>query len=723
MDRSERPFESPPAANGGYLYRSLVEQVPAVVYIASNELLPRSLYVSPQCVEMFGRRPEDFLADRDFWSRCIHPDDRARVVGAWEEAVRTQRRFDVEYRWVRADGSVLRVHDTSTIVRDESGKPLFWHGLLDDITTVESTESALRESDARYRFLVENIPAVVYMVAPDDDRRTLYVSPQIEQALGYGRSEWLGQPDIWMELLHPDDRETTLARHDEHNQTGDSWSEEYRLITSDGRAVWFRDVANLVRDDDGQPLYWLGVQMDVTPLRLAQDRLREARDFLERRVRERTAELEEANELMALEIDERRRAEAELRDAEERYRALAENIPAVTYIWEVDPAPNRDPLSYTSPRIEQMLGYSVQEWRQGHAFCRSRVHPDDRQAVAAASLRSETTGEPFWLEYRYLHKDGHIVWVLDQAVLVSRDDDGRPALFQGLMMDITARKEAEAKAHESELRYRALALQVPAITWVFDPVLGETTYVSPQLTSMFGYTVEDWRTMDRWLETVHPDDRDPMRAFTSAAVGDGDPFEIEYRIVRRDGIVRWVRAQGAVVLRDASGRAKEYQGVVVDVTSSRQAQEKRLEALALYRTLVEQIPAATYIELAGQPPGEVHLAYISPQAAAIFGRSAEELMADPRHFADALHPDDRERALAADDHAGATGEPFDEEFRIVRPDGSFTRVHSWATLVRDDDGTPLFWHGITIDVTAQREPDGSQPALVPTERPGPSPER
>jgi PAS domain S-box-containing protein len=98
-------------------------------------------------------------------------------------------------------------------------------------------------------------------------------------------------------------------------------------------------------------------------------------------------------------------------------------------------------------------------------------------------------------------------------------------------------------------------------------------------------------------------------------------------------------------------------------------------------------------------------------------------MADPRHFADALHPDDRERALAADDHSGATGEPFDEEFRIVRPDGSFTRVHSWATLVRDDDGTPLFWHGITIDVTAQRDTDGSERAPASTERAAPGPAR
>jgi PAS domain S-box-containing protein len=698
----ERPIEEPGFRDDGALYRSLVEQLPAVVYIDSNEAPPRSLYVSPQCVEMFGRRPTEFLADRELWGRCIHPDDRARVFDVWEEAVGTQQRFEAEYRWVRPDGRLLWVHDTSVLVRSAGGQPLFWQGLLDDITAIKETERALRDSDARYRFLVENIPAAVYMVAPDDDRRTLYVSPQIARALGYEQDEWLDQPDIWMELLHPDDRESTLARHDEHNESGEPWNEEYRLIASDGRAIWFHDVANLVRDERGTPLYWLGVQMDVTQLRLTQDQLRAARDSLERRVLERTSDLEEANELMALEIEERRRAEAELRLAERRYRTLAENIPAVTYIWEVDPPSDRDPQFYTSPRIEQLLGYSVEEWHAGHDFSMSRVHPDDRAAVGTASLRSETTGEPFWMEYRYLHKDGHIVWVLDQAVLVSRRPNGRPALFQGLMMDITARKEAEAKAHESEVRYRALALQVPAITWVFDPVRGRTTYVSPQLTSILGYTLEDWATIDRWLETVHPDDRDRMRAFAATAVGAGEPFEIEYRIVRRDGIVRWMRAQGAVVSRDASGRANEYQGVVIDMTSTRHAQDKKMEALALYRAVVEQIPAATYIELAGSTPDHVQLAYLSPQIEAIFGRSAEDLLADPGHFARILHPDDRDRVLAADDHSGETGEPFDQEFRVIRPDGSIAWVHSLAALVRDEDGTPLFWHGVAIDITAQR---------------------
>jgi PAS domain S-box-containing protein len=471
--------------------------------------------------------------------------------------------------------------------------------------------------------------------------------------------------------------------------------------------VWFHDVANLVRDDAGRPLYWLGVQTDVTQLRLTQDQLRAARDDLELRVRERTSELEEANEMMSLEIAERRRAEAELRVAKQRYRALAENIPAVTYIWEVEPVPDSEPLYYTSPRIEQMLGYTVEEWHAGHDFCLSRVHPDDRDQLDAASVRSETTGEPFSMEYRYLHKDGHIVWVLDQAVLVSRGVDGRPALFQGLMTDITARKEAEALARDSELRYRALAEHVPAITWIFDAIPGETTYVSPQLTSMLGFAPEEWSTLDRWLATVHPGDRERMRRFAAGIVGSGDPFEVEYRVLRRDGTVRWIHSHGAVLSRDASGRPKEYQGLSIDVTSTRHAHEEQLQASALYRSLVEQIPAATYIELAGSSPDDVHLSYLSPQIEAIFGRSAEDLLADPGHFAKLLHPDDRERVLAADDRSGETGEPFDEEFRIVRADGTVAWVHSRAVLVRDADGAPLFWHGVAMDITSQRAAEAS----------------
>jgi PAS domain S-box-containing protein len=506
-----------------------------------------------------------------------------------------------------------------------------------------------------------------------------------------------------MELLHPDDREPTLAAHDRHNETGEPWSREYRLIASDGRAVWIRDVANLIRDDDWRPKHWLGVQLDITELKQVEEALRSARDELERRVHERTAELDEANELMGLEIGERRRAEHELRTTEHRYRVLAENIPAVTYIWQVE-SDRTEPRAYTSPRIEQLLGYTVDEWHRTPDFWMSRLHPDDRTAVLAATLRSETTGERFSMEYRYLSKVGDVVWVLDEAALLSRDASGKPELFQGVMLDITARKRAEAKANETELRFRSLAEQLPAIIYVVDVAGGKTgdvTYVSPQLTRILGYTHQEWRTTDHWLETVHPQDRDRVRNVALEAHRNAEPYSVEYRVLHRDGSLRWVRDQGVALSRDDAGRPRELQGFIVDITSTRRAEQELREAEARYRSVAEQMPAVTYIERPGGRPGEALLTYLSPQVERLLGRSAEELIADPGHFGRMLHPDDREAVLEQKARSEATGDPFDMEYRIIRDDGSIVWLHSRATLVRDEEDRPMFWHGVAIDVTAQ----------------------
>ena len=565
--------------------------------------------------------------------------------------------------------------------------------------------------EATYRALVENLPAVIYQMAPDDDRRTMYVSRHVETALGYSREEWLDQPDIWMELLHPDDREPTLAAHDLHNETGRPWSREYRLIANDGREVWFRDVATLVRDADGRPEYWLGVQLDITELKAAEAQLRAARDELELRVAQRTAELEEANALMALEIGERRRAEADLRAAEQRYRLLAEQIPAVTYVWEARRPADAKPGYYTSPRIEQLLGYTVDEWHVTADFWMSRLHPDDRQRVLAASLRSETTGEPFALEYRYLHKDGHIVWVADQAIPISQNEEGKPRFFQGVMLDVTARKEAERMAEETELRYRDLAEQVPGVIYVAEVNPAQPgyrlRYASPQLTTLFGYAPQDWDDTDSWLGTVHPDDRERVRAIDGKLDETGG-FEIEYRIVHREGGVRWVRDQARVLSKDALGRPAEIQGLMMDVTEARRLDRDRREVRRRYRSLVEAIPAITYLEYASpEAPGESRFAYVSPQIERILGFTPEEATGDPMFFERTLHPDDLDRMRAANVRAEATGETFDEEFRQRTKDGGYRWMHDRAVLVRDDEGTPRFWHGVTIDITDRKEAERS----------------
>ena len=464
-------------------------------------------------------------------------------------------------------------------------------------------------------------------------------------------------------------------------------------------------MATLVRGEDGYPRYWQGIQLDITELKEAEEELRRARDELEFRVLERTHELEEANEMMALEIGERRRVEGELRRAEADYRQVAERIPAVTYVWRVDQKPDEN--VYTSPQIERLLGFTPEEWSDPELWI-SRIHPDDRQRVLAATLRSSTTGEPFSMEFRYLAKDGHIVWVWDEAALLDRDERGRPRTFHGVLLDITKRKEAEAQASRSDQRFRALAEHIPAVIYSTDlhPELPDVSepYVSPQIEDMLGYTPDEWLSApDFWVQAVHPDDRERVLEAARRIERSGDAWSLEYRVMTKDGRAVWVNDRGRPLETDDAGLPRTVQGVLLDVTPRKRAEQELRDAERSYRMLVEQLPAVTYIELpAGEPSGPPHLVYISRQCERVLGYGPDELLTDPSLLVRMVHPQDRDRVSELNARTRQSGETFDAEFRIQTKDGRLVWVHRRAELAVDEEGSPLFWHGVTVDISAQR---------------------
>lgn len=690
-------------------YRRIIHQLGIVAY-----LMPPSgplAYIGPEVEALLGYPREDWLARPSFWRDILHPEDRERVLRDSERADRTGGPRSAEYRLIAKGGRTVWVRDEAVLVRGEGTGVPYWHGVFLDVTRQKATEQALRESETRYRALVESIPAIVYLAAPDDDRKSLYVSPQVEEILGYTQREWLEQPDIFMEVLHPDDREPTLAAHDLHNETGEPWSMEYRLIAADGRVVWFHDEARLVRDEAGRPLFWQGVRLDITRQKRAEEELRRAHAELERRVRQRTTELEEANEFLMLEVHERRRLERELREAERRYRTLVEQVPAVVYVWSVDP--DHPERGYTSPQIERLLGYGPEEWdalREG--LWLARLHPDDRDAVVEAARRSRELGEPFDMEFRYLARDGRVVWVHERAVLIERRPDGRPALFQGVMLDITARKEAEATARRAEERYRALAEQLPAIAYVWEPrqgpgPVGLVTYSSPQVERILGFTREEWLPEPGeglWESRIHPDDRARVLAAVERSATTGAPFDERYRLLAKDGRVVWILDKATLLSRDDRGRPAVFHGVMLDVTEQVEAEELVRQAEHRYRTLIERIPAITYLEEVDPAnPDRTRVLFVSPQVRQVLGYAPEEFLGDPQLAYRIVHPEDRERVLAEERRTNRSGEPFDLTYRVVARDGSVRWIQTQATCVRDDAGRPRYWHGVALDVTVLRE--------------------
>jgi PAS domain S-box-containing protein len=176
-----------------------------------------------------------------------------------------------------------------------------------DVTERHEAERALEAVETRYRTLVEQMPAVTHISALDETASTIYISPQVEQLLGYTPEEWMADPELWPRLLHADDRDAALRMNRRHNE-GEPLSIEYRLIHRDGREVWIREEAVVIRDDEGGGAFSQGVWLDITERKRREEEIHALNAELEARVAERTGQLEAANVNLLRAKDEAERA-------------------------------------------------------------------------------------------------------------------------------------------------------------------------------------------------------------------------------------------------------------------------------------------------------------------------------------------------------------------------------------------------------------------------------
>lgn len=249
-------------------YRALVEQIPAITYMEVHDRASptgqRTTYVSPQAARILGYAPSEFLQDPGLWGTLRHPADRPKVLAAERAADVTRQPFRAEYRMTARDGRQLWFRDDAVVIERSGTGDTLWQGVMVDITAEKTAEEQARRAELRYRSLVETLPAVVFIDELDERASNVYTSPQSESLLGYTTQEWDEDRDLWAKLLHPQDRERCLAAQARHVETAEPFDQTYRLIARDGRTLWIRDVAVIVHDEDGTPLYSQGFLLDIT---------------------------------------------------------------------------------------------------------------------------------------------------------------------------------------------------------------------------------------------------------------------------------------------------------------------------------------------------------------------------------------------------------------------------------------------------------------------------
>jgi PAS domain S-box-containing protein len=247
------------------LYRVVVENSHDM--IAVLDPMGRFVFASPSYEQALGYGPEE-LVDVSPIS-LVHPSDVQRASDALRQAVTSRSAAVVELRMRHKRGNWVSVEGTTTSVLDENGRLRSILMSFRDISERRSAEEELREAEARYRLLVEQLPLITYINAPGESGRWVYLSPQLEEILGYKPADWVSEYDSFVSAIHPDDREHVVAERAASGGKG-RIGLEYRLISKDERTVWVRDEAVVVRDLSGKPLYVQGYLLDISVEREAE---------------------------------------------------------------------------------------------------------------------------------------------------------------------------------------------------------------------------------------------------------------------------------------------------------------------------------------------------------------------------------------------------------------------------------------------------------------------
>lgn len=383
--------------------------------------------------------------------------------------------------------------------------------------------------------------------------------------------------------------------------------------------------------------------------------------------------------LFVVDISEARQVEQRLRESEQLHRTLLEkHVDGVALVID-------GKISYVNPAALRMTGYNDAELIGLDPA--ELVRAEDRQRVKTRILELFAGAEEAAGEYTALRRDGSTFPMEVRSRLIQLS--GRPVLLS-FLRDVARRKENEARLRDNEHRWRSILDALPDLVLVLD---ARGTYrhlftAQPELLveppgGLLGRTLH---------EVIPPELAERMQRVIDRAIESAQVQQLEYQLTIR-GKAKWFATR---VVPFGAHEDPCVLWVARDVSSERQFQDALQESESRFRQLASSIDEVFWLST----PDKSQMLYVSPAYETVFGRSCESLYASPRSFLDAIHPEDRRRVTSQLPMQAEGG--FDEEFRIVRGDGSQRWIRSRAFPVKDESGHIYRIAGLTEDITHQK---------------------
>ena len=623
--------------------------------------LPTLRFSSQEARRMFGVDLRASAEGMQVFMRAILPEYHARIEQLIRESGEMMERREIEYR-VAYDGGLRWLKSVIQPCQEESGT-LIWIGVTVDISAQKLAEAQAEMAERRLREITDNIPGVVYQIerSPDGIYRFNFASATMLALRGLRPDEAIGDGEAMFRSMHEDDRDRVREVVERSAETLEPYDVEYRVRMPDGRTEWMHGSANPVRLADGGT-QWNGFTSNVTRIKDTERKLERTERFI---------------------------------------RDITDNLPGFVYQLHQDADGGNRHISFVSAGIASH-GLTVEQALSGSGQAFSRVEPEDQPGLAAAINRSAQDQQAFRYDYRLRLPSGVIAWMRTQAVPQRQADGG--LVWNGMTFNVSEEKALHAEAQRAEQRLQSIADTLPGMVYQrVETAAGDIgfPFLSHAVEDLFGYTVEEvLRDPDLLRKQVLEEDELRLRLAFEASRGDGGPINVEFRVRRRDGALRWLRTT-ARPQPGSDAAFSVWNGFSQDITAEKQAQAR---VDALQRRLLEitaNVPCVV-LQWLRDFEGGLQLPFVSDGIYALSGVAREAAEVESESLLELVLPEDRQQLLASLEQAQRLQRPVFLDFRMRGTDGLLRWVRSSVSVPRADDGG-LVWSSAWQDITDIKE--------------------
>lgn len=509
-------------------YRNILENIEDGYFEA--DIAGSFTFFNNALCKMYGYPKEELIGMNSRQSST--KENAKKVFEAFNKIYKTGKPDKVfDYEIVRKDGAKRQLEVFASLKKDSADKPIGFRGIIRDITERTQAEEQLRESEEKYRLLVENSSEAIYIA---QDAMLKFVNQATLKLFGLSKEVLTSTPFI--EFLYPEDREPVLLSHF-RRLTGKTVPPVYtfRIVTKDGAIKW----------------------VELHTVLIAWQRKPATLNFLS-------------------DITERKQAENALRESEQRWQFALEG--AGDGVWDWNAQTNE---VFYSRRWKEMLGYNTNEIGNTLDEWNKRLHPDDAKQCFDDLDRHFKKETPYYQnEHRVQCKDGTYKWILDRGKVIEWTSDGKPLRVIGTHTDITEHKRAAEILRKSEQQHRIITENIQDSLWLADMNFC-ATWISPSMIKMRGFTLEELEQIP-WNKQLTPESfrlaqklmRENLTEENLSNKNMTMSINCELEVYRKNGSTFWTDLT-VTLLRDEKGNPTGFVGLGRDISERKRAEARQ----------------------------------------------------------------------------------------------------------------------------------------------------